>query len=332
MALGAPLLAASAIVFIAIEILPGDAAQFQLGTEADADTLLSLREQLGLARPAYLRYVDWLAGLAVGDLGEARSGGHRVATLLAQRAAVTVPLSVAALVLALVFGVIAALVAARFHDKLVGGVLSSLVQLGIAIPNFWLGIQLIALFALTLSWLPAGGFPGWRHDPAQSLATLILPTLALSLPQAAVIARVLKNELLENVGSAFYMAARARGLSRTQALWRVSMRHGLPALCAIFGLQFAFLLTGGVLIENVFNLPGLGQLLLQSLEARDDTTLRNLMMILVAAVVFTNALSEKIAQSLNPPELLPLSDCFPSWIASLLGLLPSSNCLNPLEF
>lgn len=286
------LLAASALIFAALEWLPGNAAQLIMGPEAPPEAVAALSTQLGLDRPAWQRYGEWLAGLLRGDLGLSYAYGAPVAELLLERLALTLPLALLAMALTVVLALLAGWWAAahqgRWGDHLVMG----LTQLGLAVPSFWLGLLLVMLFAVKLQWLDAGGFPGWSAELGggawPGLRALLLPALALALVQSAILARIARSALLEVAREDFMRSARARGLSRRAALWRHGLRHAAIPLLTLGGLQFANLLAGTIVIENVFTLPGLGRLMAQAIANRDLIVVRNGVMLLAALVLVIN--------------------------------------------
>lgn len=279
------LLAASAVIFCALEFLPGDAAQILLGTEVRPDTLAAIRSQLGLDRPFLVRYVDWVGGMAVGDFGESHRYRVPVWGMIQDRLAISLPLAIMAFAMstaiALPLGIAAALERGRPLDALVMG----FAQLGLAIPNFWFGILLILLFAVKLGWVSAGGFPGWEAGVGPALTALLLPALALALSEAAILSRVVRASMLETLGEDYIRTARAKGLSGRRIVVHHALANSMIPIATLMGLQFAFLVAGAVIVENVFSLPGLGRLLLQSIFERDLIVVRDLVMLLSAFVV-----------------------------------------------
>ncbi|GAP35963.1 dipeptide transport system permease protein DppB [Piscinibacter sakaiensis] len=294
------------MVFVALDLLPGNAAQVMLGETATPQAVQALERRLGLDRPPLERYLGWLQGLLRGELGVAVSYEAPVAELLRERMAVTLPLAALAMaattLLALGLGVYAASRHGRLGD--VGVMAAS--QLGIALPSFWLAILLVLLFSVQLQWFPAGGFPGWTEDAGggllEGLRALLLPALALALVQAAILARITRAAVLEVLREDFVRTARSRGLSPRQVLWRHVLRNALLPVLTVMGLQFANLLTGTVVIENVFSLPGLGRLSFQAIANRDLVLLRNLVMLLAALVIAVNLLVD-LAQAAVDPRL-----------------------------
>lgn len=284
------LLAASLVVFAMLEIVPGDPARLMLGMNATEDAVHNLQEQMGLNQPLPIRYFSWLGGLLTGDLGKSYTYSVSVFDLIKERVAVSLPLAVISLALstliALPVGIFAASKRGKFSDTLAMGV----AQVGVAIPNFWFALLLVYLFAVTLRLVPAGGFPGWGAGFGVSLKSLILPSIALALPQAAILARITRSALLEVLGEDYIRTARAKGLSRRQVLYRHALRNALIPVLTILGLQFAFLLAGTIIIENVFYLPGLGRLVFQAITQRDLIVVEGVVMLLIATLVLVNLL------------------------------------------
>jgi peptide/nickel transport system permease protein len=282
------LIAVSLAIFLVLEVLPGDPAAIMLGTSAQEDTLAALRQELGLDQPAAERYLLWVGGILRGDLGTSLTYRMPVSTLVADRFSVTLPLSLLAVTLstliALPLGVVAAARRERWVDR---GVLV-FTQLGVAVPNFWLGLIFILIFATGLRWFPGGGFPGWDEGAGPALAALVLPAVALALPQAAVLTRVVRSATLEVLGADFVRTARAKGLSPGRTLQRHVVPNALIPVTTILGLQLSFLFGGAILVENVFNLPGLGRLAFQALNQRDLVVIKDVVMIFASLVIIVN--------------------------------------------
>ncbi|RKE96785.1 peptide/nickel transport system permease protein [Sulfitobacter guttiformis] len=288
LSLGISLAIASLVIFAVIEVAPGDPASFMLGMNAQPETLAALRAELGLDTPRPERYVNWVAGMLTGDFGTSYTYRTPVSDMVAQRLWVSLPLAVFALALSTLIafpaGVYAAARRGRGGDV---GVMGA-TQLGVAVPNFWFAMMLVLLFSINLRWFPAGGFAGWDKGILTGLHSLTLPAIALALPQAAILARVMRSSLLDVLGEDFMRTARAKGLSEWQALRRHGLRNAMIPVLTIIGLQFSFLLAGGIIIEQVFYLPGLGRLIFQSISARDLIVVESVTMLLVFAVIFVN--------------------------------------------
>lgn len=296
------LLAASVVVFAIIQVAPGDPAAYMLGLNASPEAVANLRQQMGLEGPAAQRYFDWLLGMLRGDLGVSYTYQTPVAALVAERIGVSLPLAMLALILSVVVGApIGALAAAR-RGKAADALVMGLTQVGVAIPNFWFAVLLVMVFSIGLRWVSAGGFPGWDAGLVPALKALALPAIALAAPQAAIIARVTRSALIDTLAEDYMRTARAKGLTASQALWRHGLPNALIPVLTILGLQFPFLLAGGVIIENVFFLPGLGRLVLQAITQRDLIVVQGVVMLLVFAVVATNFLVD-VAYVLVDPRL-----------------------------
>lgn len=294
------LLAASLVVFLVLEVLPGDPALLMLGTEARDDTLAALRAQMGLDRPAAERYVLWIFGLLTGDLGTSYTYSVPVAKLVADRLAITLPLAVMALAMSTALALPLGMLAAAQHNRIGDYAVMGFSQLGIAVPNFWLGIMLTLVFSVGLGWFASGGFPGWEGGPGPALKALLLPAVALALPEAAILARVTRSAMLETMREDYVRTARAKGLSRTAVLWRHVLRNAMIPVMTIIGLQFAFLMAGVVVVENVFYLPGLGRLIFQAVTQRDLIVVKDVVVLLTALVVAVNLLVDVLYAIVDP--------------------------------
>lgn len=286
----ATLMVASLLVFSAINVLPGDPAEVMLGTDARPDTLEALRQKMGLDRPVSVRYLDWVSGLATGDFGTSHTYSVPVSELVRERLPVSLPLALMSLLLAMFVGLPLGILAAVRRDHLSDRLVLGSSQTLIAIPNVWLAMMLVLVFAMTFRLVPSGGFPGWSQGVWPALRALILPALALSLPQAAILARVMRSSLIETLDETFIRAARARGISRLIILHRHAIPNAFGPVLTILGLQASFLLAGAIVIESVFSLPGLGRLILQAINQRDLVVVQSLAMILVTTVIIINFL------------------------------------------
>ena len=299
-ALLATLIAASVVIFFVLEVLPGDPALVMLGTEAQPDTLAALRHQLGIDRPLVERYLSWVGGIALGDLGMSLTYRVPVGGLLAERFAVTGPLALYAIVLSSAIAIPLGVFAAARHRRLGDAGIMAFAQLGLAVPNFWFAMLLVLLFSISLGWLPAGGFPGWQRGVGPALGALTLPAIALALPQAAILARIARSAVLDSLGEDYVRTARAKGLSRRGALWRHVLRNAMIPVVTIMGLQFSFLLAGAIIIENVFYLPGLGRLVFQAISQRDLIVVKDIVLVLSALVVTINFVVDLLYAVLDP--------------------------------
>ena len=298
------LLAASLLVFGVLEVLPGNAAQLLMGPDAAPDAVAALAEKLGLNEPAWQRYLQWLAGLARLDMGLSYAYSTPVAELVLERLALTVPLALLAMALTSAIALSTGIYAAARHGRPGDTGVMLLSQLGIAVPSFWFAILLILLFAVHLQWVNAGGFPGWRVDDGggfwPALQSLILPAIALAVVQAAILARVPRSAVLDVLREDFVRTARAKGLTQRQALIRHVLRNAMIPVLTVGGLQFANLITGTIVVESVFVLPGIGRLVFQAIANRDLVVVRDVVMLLVAAVVLVNLVVDLLIAWVDP--------------------------------
>ena len=302
MSLVVSLAAASVVIFAAVEVVPGDPAAFMLGLNASEDTIAALRAELGLDGSVLERYVGWVGGMLTGDFGTSYTYRVPVADLVSQRIVVSLPLAGYALLLSTLLAVPAGLVAAAWRGRAPDYGIMAASQLGIAVPNFWFAMLLVLAFAITWKIFPAGGFPGWEAGFWAGMRALTLPAIALALPQAAILARVLRSALIEQTGQDYIRTARAKGLSSGAALRRHGLRNAMIPVLTILGLQFSFLLAGAIIIENVFFLPGLGRLIFQGITQRDLVVVESVTMLLVCAVFVVTFLVD-IAYALVDPRL-----------------------------
>jgi peptide/nickel transport system substrate-binding protein len=296
----ATLLAATAIVFVIVQIVPGDPARYMMGLQADPDTVAATRHQLGLDIAPVQRYLHWIGGLLHGDFGRSFTYRIPVGELIAERLQVSLPLAVFALLLSAMIAFPIGLVSAARRGRASDAVLSSVTQLGLAVPNFWLGMLLVMLFAVELHWVSAGGFPGWDAGLLAGLKALALPAIALAMPQAAILARVLRGSMIDTLHEDYIRTARAKGAGEWQVLWRHALPNALVPVLTLVGMQFSFLLAGGVIIENVFFLPGLGRLVFQAIVQRDLIVVQSVVVVLVLAVVTVTFLVDLSYVLVNP--------------------------------
>jgi peptide/nickel transport system permease protein len=298
------LLVASMVVFAVLELLPGNAAQIILGDTATPESLAALEKKLGLDKPQLQRYGEWIGGLLQGRSATSISYDTPTVTLIAERMQVTLPLAAMAMLFSVVVALAAGVYAASRHNQLGDVGVMTLSQIGIAIPNFWFAILLILLFAVNLQWVSAGGFPGWSEDDGGGLwegfKALLLPAIALAVVQASVLARWTRSAVLEVMREDFVRTARAKGLSRRQALWGHVLRNAMIPVLTIMGLQFAFLISGTVVVEQVFVLPGVGRLVFQAIANRDLVVVRDVVLLLVAMVVFVNFVVDVLYAVIDP--------------------------------
>ena len=293
---------ASVVIFTVIEIAPGDPASFMLGINAREDTVEALRTELGLDQGKFARYLVWVSGMLRGDFGISYTYRSPVSDMIKDRIWISLPLALYALVISTFIAFPVGIYTASNRGKVGDVAVMGFTQLGVAIPNFWFAMILVVIFALKLNWFSAGGFAGWENGLILGLKSLTLPALALALPQASILSRVMRSALLETLSEDYIRTARAKGLSRKAALWKHALRNALIPVLTIIGLQFSFLIAGAIIIEQVFFLPGLGRLVFQAITQRDLIVVESVVMILVFAVISINFLVD-IAYAVADPRL-----------------------------
>ncbi len=297
--LAATLIIASLVVFAVMDILPGNAAETMLGPTATPEAVAALAHKLGLDQPLHVRYALWIGGALSGDLGVSYAYGSPIAPLIASSLSVSAPLAVMAMALSAAIALAAGVYSADRRGRAGDAVVMGMSQVGLAVPNFWLAILLVIVFAVTLRLVPAGGFPGWSN-PARAVGALILPAVALGVVQAAILTRVTRSALLESLNEDYMRTARAKGVSRRAALWRHALPNALVPVLTIMGLQFANLVAGAIVVENVFVLPGLGRLMLQSISNRDTLVVEDCVMLIAILVIGLNFIVDVACAAIDP--------------------------------
>lgn len=300
LSLALSLVVASVVIFAVIEVIPGDPAAYMLGLNATPEAVAALRDQLGLTGSLPARYFSWAGGMLTGDFGMSYTYKVPVADLVLQRLWVSLPLALYALALSTLIAFPVGLIAAARRGSATDYGIMGATQLGIAVPNFWFAMLLVLVFAVNLRWFSAGGFPGWGAGAGPAIKALTLPAIALALPQASILARVMRSALIETLSQDYIRTARAKGLSRRQATTRHGLRNAMIPVLTIIGLQFSFLLAGAIIIENVFFLPGLGRLIFQGITQRDLIVVESLVMLLVFAVILVTFLVDLAYAAVDP--------------------------------
>ena len=298
------LIIASLVIFYALEVLPGNAAQILAGAEADVETVENLTKELGLDQPAFIRYKEWIAGIFTANLGLSYIYATPVSDLIAERLTITIPLAFMAMLLSISIAIPLGAYAAAHQNKASDHLITTIASLGMAIPSFWLAIILIFIFTVQLQWFNYGGFPGWDPstggNPWKALSALFLPALALALFQASVLLRVTRASMLEIKHADFIRTVRGKGMGIRPIFYKHVLLNAWVPILTIAGLQFANLLAGAIVVENVFSLPGLGRLLFQSVANRDLIIIRNALLFLVALIMLINLLIDFICTRIDP--------------------------------
>jgi peptide/nickel transport system permease protein len=290
----------SVVCFSLINLIPGDPATVILGPEASEQAKEQMREQLGLNKPIVVQYVDWLGGVLHGDLGESLVDGTPVSQLILQRLPVTLELALGTFLVSLTIAVVAGILSASKKGTWVDYVSTGFALGGISIPHFWLGMMFIIIFAVNLGWLPASGYVPFFEDPAANIAVMILPVLATGLRESAELMRMLRSSLLEELGSDYVRTAFSKGLSRRVVVIRHAVRNALIPFVTASGLQIAALLGGLVVTEQVFQLPGVGRLIVESILERDYTVVQGAVLTVTVIVVLINVLVDLLYAVIDP--------------------------------
>lgn len=294
-------IAASALVFFLLRALPGDLASLKLGIDANPEALTQVRKEFGLDKSLIAQYLDWISNAARGDLGVSMLTGADISQEILNKATVTLPLIGFASVLAILFAVPLGMYSALNFQNRRGIAVSATSQLGIAIPTFWVGVILITIFAVKFKILPSGGFPdeGWSSW-ANCLESLILPSTTLALGQGAILLRFARSATIDVIQQDFFRTARSTGLSRSQALRIHGIRNAIVPVISVLGVQIATLIVGAIIVESVFSLPGIGQMLLQDVSIRDYTKVQGIVAATTSAVFFVSFLIDAIIALINP--------------------------------
>jgi peptide/nickel transport system permease protein len=284
----ATLLLVSGVIFIVLQVIPGDPAQIILGIQATPENLQELRHKLGLDQPLAIQYWNWLSALIRGDFGRSITYEVPISTLIASRLQVTVPLAIFAIFFAVIFSIPLGIYAAIHRNRPGDYGVMVFSQIGLAIPAFWAGILFILFFAVHLQWFSAGGVKSWTETPLGALKSLILPALSLGLIRAAVLARLTRSCMLEALGEDYIRTARSKGLAETMVVYKHALRNALIPVVTIVGLQMGELLAGAIVIENVFNLPGLGRLIFLAIGQRDLPVVQGVSLLIAFFIVIVN--------------------------------------------
>ncbi len=290
----------SVVCWSLINLIPGDPATVILGPEASEQAKEQMRERLGLDKPLVVQYVDWLGNVLRGDLGESLRDGTPVSQLILQRLPVTLELALGTFLVSLTIAVVAGILSASNRGTWIDYLSTGFALGGISIPHFWLGMMFIIIFAVNLGWLPASGYEPFFQDPAANIAAMILPVLATGLRESAELTRMLRSSLLEELGSDYVRTAFSKGLSKRVVVIKHAVRNALIPFVTASGLQIAALLGGLVVTEQVFQLPGVGRLIVESIEERDFTVVQGAVLTVTAIVVLINVLVDMLYAFIDP--------------------------------
>jgi len=294
------LLLVSMIVFAVLMVIPGDPAQIILGIHATPETLETLRHQLGLDRPPAVRYLSYIKGLVLGDLGRSIHYDVPIRSLILSRLQVTLPLAILSMIFALLLSIPMGIYSSLHRDRVGDYGIMILSQIGLAVPAFWAGILLILLFAVTLHWFPAGGFNPWLIGPIKAFKSLFLPAVSLAAVRAAVLTRMTRSSMLEVLGEDYVRTARSKGLPKRKVVYKHAFRNAIIPVVTIIGLQAGDLLAGAIIIENVFHLPGVGRLVFEAIGQRDLPVVQGVVLFIAAVIVILNFLTDVTYRYFDP--------------------------------
>jgi peptide/nickel transport system permease protein len=294
------LILVSIVIFLVLMVIPGDPAQIILGVHATPETLEKLRHQLGLDRPVTIRYLSYMKNLAMGDMGQSIHYDISIRSLILSRLQVTLPLTLLSMVFAIFLSIPMGTYSSLHRNRMGDYGIMIFSQLGLAVPSFWAGILLILLFAVTLHWLPAGGFQPWLVNPVRALQSLILPALSLGLVRAAVLTRMTRSSMLEVLGEDYIRTARSKGVPERIVVYKHAFRNAIIPVVTIIGLQVSDLLAGAIIVENVFHLPGVGRLVFEAIGQRDLLVIQGVVLLVTMTIIFINFVIDIAYRYLDP--------------------------------
>lgn len=290
----------SAVIFAVLMVIPSDPAQIVLGIHATPETLQTLRHKMGLDRPVINQYLGYIKNVITGDLGRSITYDVSISSLIFSRLQVTVPLAILSMVFAILISIPIGIYSALHRNRIGDYGIMVFSQIGLAVPAFWAGILLILLFAVTLHWLPAGGFQNWLTDPVRAVKSLLLPAFSLGFVRAAVLTRMTRSSMLEVLGEDYIRTARSKGLSKRRVVYKHAFRNAIIPIITIVGLQAGDLLAGAIIIENVFHLPGVGRLVFEAIGQRDLPVIQGVVLFIASLIVVINFLIDVAYRYFDP--------------------------------
>ena len=290
----------SLITFSVFQVMPGDPIRIMLGTEADETQVQMLEEELGLNRPLYEQYFSWIKGVITGDLGKSIRFSKPVSELIVDRLPVTISLAVITLTIVVLVAIPLGIFVARRQNKFSDVALSSVTQLGMAIPSFWLGMLLILYLGMNISFFSVSGYVPWTKSITGALGSLLLPALTIAIPQIAVKFRYVRNAILEQLRLDYVRTVRSKGITESLVMYKHVLRNSMIPILTIFGLITAEVVAGTIIVEQVFGLPGIGRLLITSISYRDFPLVQGIVMYITLVVVFVNFIVDILYSILDP--------------------------------
>lgn len=294
------LLIVAIIVFLITRLLPGNPAAVMLGPQASAADIKALTEELGLNQPLYIQFVDYIGNLLQGDLGNSLTYNKPVIDLILERFPNTVILAVCALIISIVIGVPAGIIAARKQNSIFDYLFTTFSLIGVSMPIFWLGIMLVLFFSVNLGWFPATGMGSMEAGAADFFSHLILPSIALATIPTAQFARITRSSMLEVISQDYVKTARSKGLSEFIVICKHAFKNALTPLLTVLGLQVSSMLGGAVLTETIFSWPGIGLLIIDAIEKRDFVVVQNMVIFIALIYVVVNLVVDILYKVVNP--------------------------------
>ncbi|KGX86616.1 ABC transporter permease [Pontibacillus litoralis] len=288
------------MTFLVFRIIPGDPALTILGMDAEPEQIAALEKELGTDRPLYEQFLDWAGGVFTGNLGESLRFSQPVSELVIDRIPVTLSLAIMSIVITMFLAIPIGIYSAKKQGSWVDTALSITTQIGMAIPSFWLGIILMLIFGLTFKWFSPTGYVPWSENPSEALNSLFLPSLAIAIPQIAVVVRYLRTTMIEQLQLDYVRTAKSKGLKEKSILYIHVLKNALIPVITIFGMIFADVLAGSLVIEQVFALPGFGRLLISSISYRDLPLIQGMVVIIAFIVLLMNFIIDILYRWLDP--------------------------------
>jgi peptide/nickel transport system permease protein len=294
------LLLISAVVFAVVAFIPGDPAAVVLGHAATPENVAALRHQMGLDKPLPLGYVSWLSQVLRGDLGISILSRQPVLTLIGRALPITLYLSLFGLLIALAIALPAGTIAGLRRNSWLDVVFTTWAFLGVSIPGFWLAIVFVYVFGVALRWVPLEGYISLRENPGQSLKTMVLPALTLGVLLSGPLTRYLRSSILQTLSQEFVLVAHAKGLAERRVITGHILRNSLIPFVTVLGVQFGYLIGGAVIVENIFALPGIGDLVVSAIGNRDYPVIQGVVLVVASGIVLINIAVDILYAVLEP--------------------------------
>ena len=290
----------SVLVFIGVRALPGDPARVLGGQEASPAAIEAIRQDYGLDQPLPVQYVNYIGKALQGDLGRSTQDKLPVAEIIVERIPITLELTVLAMLVAIAVGVLTGIVAAARRGRFADYVATGFGLVGLSVPHFWLGLLAILLFSVTLGWLPASGYVPFTHDPGGNLTRMLLPALVLGTGFAAVLMRQTRSAMLGALSSDYVRTARSKGLAERKVIGVHALRNSLTTVVTVLGLQVGVLISGAVVTEQIFVIPGFGKLTVDAVATRNYPVIQAVVLVTVVAYIVVNLCVDILYALLNP--------------------------------